>query len=123
MLASFLESKPEFQTHTKEYFKHNPINDKPLEEMRQLKVNLNKEAKKQDATDAVKEQARQSIRTYSHMLKVHKEKKEASYPKPTSYSPYLHQYSSPYTKLMVKSFVLKYMRAVSQKLIRYQSEK
>ena len=78
ILASFLELKPEFQKHTKEYFKHNPINDKPLEEMRHLKVNLNKEAKNQDATDAVKEQAKQSIRTYSHRLKVHKEKKEAS---------------------------------------------
>ena len=73
MLASYLVSKVEFQKQTKEYFKHNTINEEPLETMRQEKVKLNKEAKKPSATDAVKEQAKQSIQLHSHMIKVHKE--------------------------------------------------
>ena len=78
MLASYLESKVEFQKETREFFKHAPINEEPLEAMRKEKINLNKQAKKPNATEAVKEQARHSIRMYSHMIKVHKEKKEAS---------------------------------------------
>ena len=61
MLASFLESKAEFQKETKQYYKHNPINSDPLEQMRKEKVSLNKQAKKLNASEAVKEQARQSI--------------------------------------------------------------
>ena len=76
MLASYLESKVEFQKEIKEFFKHAPINEEPLEAMRQEKTNLNKQARKPNATEAVKEQARQSIRMYSHMIKVHKEKKK-----------------------------------------------
>ena len=75
MLASYLLSKVEFQKQTEEYFKHKTINEEPLEAMRQEKVKLNKEAKKPGATEEVKEQARQSIRLHSHMIKVHKEKK------------------------------------------------
>ena len=75
MLAGFLLSKVEFQKHTAKFFKHNPINEDPLEDMRKHKIHLNKEAKKKDATNEIKEQAKQSIRVYSHMLKLHKEKK------------------------------------------------
>ena len=78
MLADFLKNKAEFQRHTKEFFKHNPINDEPLEEMRMLKRKLNKEAKKPNAPVEIKEQAKESIRAYSHMLKIHKEKKKYS---------------------------------------------
>ena len=78
MLANFLKSKVEFQRNTKEFFKHNPINEDPLEEMRKLKMKLNKDAKKPNAPQELKEQARQAIRTYSHMIKIHKEKKRAS---------------------------------------------
>ena len=78
MLASFLESNAEFQKEAKQYYKHNPINSDPLEQMRKEKYSLNKQAKKPNASETIKEQARQSIRAYSHMLKVHKEKKEES---------------------------------------------
>ena len=77
MFASYLESKAEFCKDTREYFKHNPTNEEPLENIRKEKVRLNKKAKKQGATEAAKEIARQSIRMHSHRLKVHKEKKEA----------------------------------------------
>ena len=64
------ELKSEFHKNTKEYFKHNPINDKPLEEMRHLKVSLNKEAKKQDATNAVKEQDKNYRKDFGKLCKM-----------------------------------------------------
>ena len=39
----------------------------------QKKVFLNKEARKPGATEQIKEEAKQTIRMYSHMLKVQKE--------------------------------------------------
>ena len=46
MLAIYFESKVEFQKEIKEFFKHAPINEEPLEAMRQEKTNLNKQARK-----------------------------------------------------------------------------
>ena len=78
MLASFLESKAEFQKETKEFFTHNPPKEKKLEEMRKLKVELNKKAKSKDATNEDKANARQSNRAYSHLKKVNKEQEEVA---------------------------------------------
>ena len=76
MLASFLVSKPEFQKESKMYFNHNKPNENNVEEMRKLKIELNKKAKEKNATKEVKAQARQANRAFSHIKKVNKEKQE-----------------------------------------------
>ena len=77
-LASFLKTKPEFIKSHKEFFEHTTKDKDPLEEARKLKIDLNKIAKLPDATDEDKTNARESIRMYSYMLKVNKEKVEAT---------------------------------------------
>ena len=57
MLASFLESKVEFQEETREFFKHNPPSNENLENAKKLKNNLRKQAKKKDATEEDKAKA------------------------------------------------------------------
>ena len=74
-LANYLQSRPEFQKHTRKFFIHNPTKEDPVEKVRKQKVFLNKEAKKPGATEEIKYEAKQTIRMYSHMLKVQKEKK------------------------------------------------
>ena len=69
-LASFLESKPEFIKDHKDFFKHNTNTKDPLEEARKLKIELNKKAKLAGASNEDKINAKESIRMYSHMLKV-----------------------------------------------------
>ena len=75
-LASFLESKPEFIKDHKDFFKHNTNTKDPLEEARKLKIELNKKAKLAGASNEDKINAKESIRMYSHMLKVNKENLE-----------------------------------------------
>ena len=72
-LANYLKSRPEFQKHTRKFFIHNPTKKDPVEKVRKQKVLLNKEAKKPGATKQIKDEAKQTIRMYSHMLKVQKE--------------------------------------------------
>ena len=73
-LASFLESKPEFQEEVKEFFKHNPPSNKTLENARKLKNNLRKKAKRKDATLEDKAKANQALRHYNYLLKIQKQK-------------------------------------------------
>ena len=74
MFASFLETKPEFQRTTRLFYHHNPINVEPIEDLRKRKIMVNKEAKKANATEEVKLEAKSLIRLHSHMLKVKKKK-------------------------------------------------
>ena len=73
-LASFLESKEEFQQEVKEFFKHKTSKSNPLEEMKKKKIELNKKAKTPNATAEDRSNASQAIRTYNHMQKISKEK-------------------------------------------------
>ena len=75
-LASFLESKPEFQKETKRFYLHKQTEDKSIEEMRNLKIKLNKKAKEKGATAQEKAEAKESIRMYSYLLKINKENNE-----------------------------------------------
>ena len=75
-LASFLESKPEFQKESKQFFDHKSENKETIENMRKLKVELNKKSKLPGATDIDKANARESVRTYSHILRLNKEKEK-----------------------------------------------
>ena len=77
-LASFLESKEEFIKDHKEFFKHNPKGPDPLEEVRKLKIELNKKAKLANSTEQDRINAKESIRMHSHMLKISKERHEAT---------------------------------------------
>ena len=78
MLASYLESKAEFQEKTKPFFKHNPTSNKSLEDARKQKISLNKKARTKDATIEDKENAKESIRTHSYLVKLNKSKEELS---------------------------------------------
>ena len=73
-LASFLESKPEFQEEVKQFFKHNPPSEKTLKEAKKLKNELRKKARKKDATEEDKAKANQALRTYNYILKIQKQK-------------------------------------------------
>ena len=57
MLASFLETKPEFQRVTREFCHHKPMNEEPVEEIRKRKVTMNKEARKINASEETKVEA------------------------------------------------------------------
>ena len=78
MLASYLESKPEFQEKNKTFFKHNPPSNKVLEEARKEKIAYNKKAKENGATPEDKAKAKESIRTHSYLSKLNKAKAELS---------------------------------------------
>ena len=75
-LASFLESKPEFQKESKQFFDHKPSNTEKLETMRKLKIYLNKKSKLPGATETDKINARESVITYSHILRINREKEK-----------------------------------------------
>ena len=76
-LASFLESKPEFQKETKEFYKHDPTKSKAIiDKAKTEKIMLNKKAREPAATLEDKAKAKQAIRMYSHVLKVHKEREQ-----------------------------------------------
>ena len=77
-LASFLESKTEFQKESKQFFEHKPRSRETVETMRKLKIELNKKSKRPGATEEDKIKAKESIRTYSHLLKINKEKEKFS---------------------------------------------
>ena len=77
MLASFLESKIEFQEESKEYFKHNSPSKDNLENAKKLKNHLRKQAKKKDATNEDRARANQALRNYNYILKLQKLKDEA----------------------------------------------
>ena len=71
MLASFLNSKPEFQKEVRTYFKHKPPSGKsPLEEAKEIKKNFMKKAKSPEATEEDRGQASQAIRNYDYQLKL-----------------------------------------------------
>ena len=73
-LASFLESKEEFQYEVKEFFKHKAPKNNPLEEMKKEKIKLNKKAKAPNATPEDRSEASKAVRLYNHLLKLAKEK-------------------------------------------------
>ena len=77
MLASFLESKEEFQEEVKEFFKHKPPTNNSLENARKLKNLLRKKAKKKDATDDDKAKANQALRQYNYLLNLERSKAES----------------------------------------------
>ena len=68
-LASFLESKEEFQEESKNFFQHNKPNKDYLEKIRLLKINLNKESKLPNATEEDIALAKEAVRTHRHVLK------------------------------------------------------
>ena len=65
MLASFLESKTEFQEEAKEFFKHDPPSSDNIDQARKIKNLLRKKAKKKEATDEDKAKANQALRNYN----------------------------------------------------------
>ena len=73
-LATFLQSKPEFQHEVKQFYKHAKSNKDTLEGLRQKKNQLNKKAKHTDSTDEDKIEALETLRLYNHMLKLDKER-------------------------------------------------
>ena len=77
-LASYLEAQEDFQKETKPFFQHSKPNKDHLEELRRLKIKLNKESKLTSAKEKDVALARQAVRTYSHALKVNKEKEKLS---------------------------------------------
>ena len=77
MLASFLESKEEFQEEVREFFKHNPPTSNHLGAARKLKNLLRKKAKKNDATEEDKARANQALRQYNYLLNLERSKAEA----------------------------------------------
>ena len=77
MLASFLLSKNEFKEKTKQFFNHTKTSNN-VEDARVQKIELNKKAKKKEATIEDKIKAKEAIRMHSHILKVNKEKEKAT---------------------------------------------
>ena len=57
MLASFLETIPEFKRDAREFCHHKPMNEEPVEEIRKWKVTMNKEARKINASEETKVEA------------------------------------------------------------------
>ena len=78
MLASYLESKPEFQEERKEFLKHKQPTEKPLEDACKQKILLNKIAKQIGSTPKDKENAKEAIRYHSYLLKFNKERESLS---------------------------------------------
>ena len=77
MLASSLESKPEFQEEVKEFFRHKPPTADNLENARKMKNLLRKKATKKDATDEDKAKANQALRNYNYLLNLERTKDAA----------------------------------------------
>ena len=77
MLASFLESKPEFQEEVKEFFRNKPPTADNLENARKMKNLLRKKATKKDATDEDKAKANQALRNYNYLLNLERTKDAA----------------------------------------------
>jgi hypothetical protein len=77
-LASFLESKEEFQVESKQFFQHNKPNKEPIEKLRLLKIKMNKKSKLPNASEEDISLAKEAVRAHSHALKVNKEKEKAS---------------------------------------------
>ena len=73
-LATFLQSKPEFQLAVKKFYKHSKSTNNTLEDLRQRKNDLNKKAKHINATSEDKLEASETIKLYNHVLKLEKEK-------------------------------------------------
>ena len=73
-LAEFLQTKPEFQHETKEFFKKCDKKSDNIEDMRKKKNILNKKAKERDATDEDKQKACEAVRMYNYMSKLQKER-------------------------------------------------
>ena len=58
-LASFLESKDDFQEESKHFFQHSKPNKEYLEKLRLLKIKLNKKAKLLNSTEEDKALAKE----------------------------------------------------------------
>ena len=76
MLTKFLETKPNLVKEVKTFFKHNPKSLKDLTEAKKLKIELEKEARKPNATHEEKSLACQALRHYNFLLKEQTSKTE-----------------------------------------------
>ena len=78
MLTKYLETKPNLVKEVKTFFKHNPKSLKNIIHAKKLKIDLEKKARQNGATEEDKSQACQALRHYAFLQKEQQSKSESN---------------------------------------------